>query len=85
GNYHALYNEINFLNTDIVTDLPHLFSSFLIDLREKKSKTTVAVDKPALITLFTEHLEGTLNSADSAQKLREVIYPSTAAQYARGI
>mgnify|MGYP001812294017 CR=1 FL=1 len=93
GNYHALYNEINFLNTDIVTDLPHLFSSFLIDLREKKSKTTVAVDKPTLIRLFTEHLAGnlssalssTLSTADSAQKLREVIYPSTATQYARGI
>lgn len=80
-----------------MTDLPHLFSSFLIDLREKKNKTTVAVDKPALIRLFTEHLAGnlssalsstlssTLSTADSAQKLREVIYPSTATQYARGI
>ncbi len=85
GNYHALYNETNFLNTDIVTDLPHLFSSFMIDFREKKNNTTVAVDKPALMRLFADHLQGNCDPVDSANNLREVIYPSTDTQYKKGI
>ena len=85
GNYHALYNEVNFLNTDIVTDLPHLFSSFLVDFREKKSNTTVAADKPALMRLFADHLQGIYDPVESASNLREVICPSTDTQYKKGI
>jgi putative protease len=85
GNYHALYNETNFLNTDIVTDLPHFFSSFMIDFREKKSNTTVAVDKPALMRLFADHLQGKYDPVTSANNLRKVIFPSTDIQYKKGI
>ncbi|MCI5144011.1 MAG: U32 family peptidase [Candidatus Electrothrix sp. AR3] len=82
GNYHTLYNETNFLNTDIVTDLPNFFSSFLIDLRESKSNTIVEEDKPALIKLFADHLQ---KNPDSARNLRKCIHPTTDIQYKKGI
>ena len=38
GNYHRIFNETNFLNTEIVTDFTDLFSGFLVDLREIKNR-----------------------------------------------
>jgi len=82
GNYHRIYNDINYLNTDIVTDLPDVFSSFFIDLRDIKTKTQIAVDKSRIIRLFENLLKGYPNSK---KELKHVIHPSTSAQYKRGI
>lgn len=30
GGYHTVYNEANFLNTDIISDIPDMFSNFLL-------------------------------------------------------
>ncbi len=82
GNYHSMYNETNFLNTDIVTDVPDVFSGFLIDLRDVKTGTKLMADKPRIIELFESLLNG---NPDSKQKLEQMIHPSTNTQYQKGI
>ncbi|MCI5123541.1 MAG: U32 family peptidase [Candidatus Electrothrix sp. AR5] len=82
GNYHRIYNEVNFLNTDIVTDVPNLFSSFLVDLRTIRTKTNIEVDTATLLQLFKNHLNGNL---DAAKNLRQSIRPTTDIQYKKGI
>ena len=82
GNYHCIYNNNNFLNTDIVTDLTRMFSSFFIDLRDIKTETKMEMDKPEIITLFEKLLNG---NPDSIKELKEIIHPSTNAQYKKGI
>jgi len=82
GNYHCMYNNNNFLNTDIVTDLPDIFSSFFIDLRDIKTETKIEMDKSGIIKLFENLLNG---NPDSKNELKQTIHPSTYAQYVRGI
>jgi len=82
GNYHSIYNNNNFLNTDIVADFPGLFSSFFIDLRDIKTETTIAADKSKIIKLFENLLNG---NPDSEKELKQSIYPSTNTQYKKGI
>ena len=82
GNYPGIYNRINFLNTDIVSDIPNMFSSFFIDLRDIKTETETKMDKTRIIRLFEAFLKGSL---DSKKELRQGIHPSTDAQYKKGI
>ncbi len=82
GNYNSLYNATNLLNTDIVKDVPDLFSSFLIDLRDIKTETKIELKKSRIIKLFENHLSG---NSDSSQELKHIIYPSNNTQYKKGI
>jgi len=82
GNYHSLYNEENFLNTEIVTDIPNLFSSFLVDLRDIQTSTHLKIDKSMLIQLFIKFLAG---DTAAGETIRNVIHPSTSTQYVKGI
>jgi len=82
GGYHDIFNQSNFLNTDIVTEIPGLFSRFFIDLRDIKTETTVAADKPNIIKLFENHLN---DAANTTEELTQHIYPSTHTQYVKGI
>ena len=82
GNYHRIYNEVNFLNTDIVTDVPNLFSSFFVDLRNIRTNTNIDVDTATLLQLFKNHLNGNL---DAAKNLRQSLHPTTDIQYKKGI
>ena len=82
GNYHCIYNNNNSLNTDILTDLPDVFSSFFIDLRDIKTETKTGMDKSGLIELFEQLLNG---DHDSKHELKQMIHPSTNAQYTKGI
>ncbi len=82
GNYHSIYNNINFLNTDIVKDIPNIFSNFFIDLRDIKTGTKIEMDKTSIIRLFENLLNGNL---DSKKELKQVIHPSTNTQYKKGI
>jgi U32 family peptidase len=81
-NYHSIYNNINFLNTDIVKDIPNIFSSFLIDLRDIRTETKIKMDKESIIRLFENLLNGDL---DSKKELKQIIHPSTNTQYKKGI
>ena len=82
GGYHTVYNEANFLNTDIVSDIPDVFSEFFIDLRDVETGTEVDTDKMELVKLFLGYLQGDTASINALQKN---IHPSTNSQYQRGI
>ena len=82
GNYHNIYNAANLLNTDVGTDIPDLFTSFLIDLSDIKTETSIVLDKTSLIKVFKNHLNG---NSDSTKQLQRIIHPSSNSQYKRGI
>lgn len=82
GHYHKLYNDKNFLNTEIITDIPDVFSSFLIDLRDIKTSTRIEVSKSRLVKLFEDLLAGDLTSID---EIKQRIHFTTNIQYNKGI
>jgi putative protease len=82
GNYHRIYNDAHFLNTDIVTDVPDLFSGFLIDLSDIKTETKIELDKLNLIKHFENLLNG---NPGSKEKLKQIINHSINNQYETGI
>jgi putative protease len=82
GNYHNIYNQTNFLNTAIITDIQDLFSGFFIDLSDIKTETKSALDKLSVIRLFENLLNG---NPDSEKEINQVIYPTTYTQYLKGI
>ncbi len=81
-NYHSIYNNLNYLNVDVVTDLPGFFTSFFVDLRGIETATGIGGDKAQIITLFENHLNGDLHSKEG---ITQVIYPTTDVQYSKGI
>jgi len=81
-NYHNIYNQTNFLNTAIITDIQDLFSGFFIDLSDIKTETKSALDKLSVIRLFENLLNG---NPDSENEINQVIYPTTNIQYLKGI
>ena len=82
GNYHSLYNETDFLNTDIVTERAGMFSDFCIDLRDVKTGTKKDMGKQEIVRLFETFLGG--NDA-AAETIRQHIQPTTTTQYGKGI
>jgi len=82
GNYSNIYFQKNVLNTEIVTDIPFLFSSFLIDLRDIKTETKTKQDKSMLIQLFENHLD---QHANSSRDLHRSILPTINTLYKKGI
>ena len=82
GNYHTVYNAVNLLNTNIVKDMPDLYSGFMIDLRDIKTETKIALDKASISKLFKNYLN---RDTDSEQQLKQSIYPSINTQYKQGI
>jgi len=82
GNLHRIFNETNYLNTDIITDFFGIFSGFCIDLRNINTKTCIPENKKEIIRLF----ENILNrDAGSEETLRSCIYPTISTQYRKGI
>ena len=82
GNYNELYNANNFLNTDIIKDLPFFFDSFLIDLRNIKTNTKLTINKSELIMLFEDAVNHNINSIN---KIRNNILFTTNSQYKKGL
>ncbi len=82
GNYNTIYNETNFLNMDIVTDLPGFYSGFMIDVRDIKTGTKMGMDKTGTIRLFENLLDGV---SGVKEDIVRNIYPATDRQYKRGI
>ena len=82
GNYHSIYHRNNFLNTDILTDIPGFFSSFFIDLRNIKTETKIETDKAGVIDLFENFLRG---SPGSEERLKHTLHPATCTQYKKGV
>ena len=82
GNYHSIYNNANYLNTDIIKDIPDIFSEFTIDLRKIKTDTTINAYKQDIIILFENLLKG---SPGALETIRETVHPTTNSQYHKGI
>jgi putative protease len=82
GHQHTLYHHVHCLNTDIVTEVPDLFSGFCVDFRDIRTETVTESGQAELIRLFTGHLAG---DASATMKLRQVIHPTTNRQYAKGL
>lgn len=82
GNLHHLYHENHFLNTEIMTDIPAVFSNFMIDLRNIKTRTRIKKAPLEIIDLFKELLKQKTNTAE---KLHKYIHPSIHRQYIKGI
>ncbi len=82
GGYPSIYNDEQFLNVDIVSDLADLFDEFFIDLTNIGAGSKAEQDKAQLIT----HFENLLNGDDQArQQLSNKISVSTNAQYCQGL
>lgn len=82
GNYHRLYNGLNFMNCEVVKELENLFSGYCLDLRDVETKTTCNLDKAEIISL----VQGLIGrDSDAARQLHEAIKPTTNIQYRRGI
>ncbi len=82
GNYHTIYHNKRFLNTEIITDLPGKFSSFFIDLRDVGPKTGSKVDNTLLVQRFRELIDGI---PGAEQVLKRSVFPTTHSQYLKGI
>jgi putative protease len=82
GGYPSIYNDEQFLNLDIVNDLPDLFDEFFIDLTNIGAGDTAVEDKAQLLEHFTSLIEG---KKESATHLNEMVSLSTNAQYRQGL
>jgi putative protease len=83
GGYPSIYNDEQFLNTEVVRDLSDLFDEFFIDLSDIGSGSKPAQDKVALIKLF----ESLLNDDDGEAEFELMgrVTESTYAQYIQGL
>lgn len=82
GNYHEIYNSENYFNTDIISDIPNMFSEFLIDLRDVKTNTKIETNKSKIVKYFQNIINGESNLNN---ELHQIIRPITKTQYIKGI
>ena len=83
--HNCMYNNLNFLNTDIVDELSELFSGFLIDLRDIKTQTSKPRDKGLIIQQFESLLVANADENEIVATLYESIKPTTDKQYKKGL
>ncbi len=82
GGYPSIYNDEQFLNFDIVSDLEGLFDEFFVDLTNIGAGSKAEPDKVRLVQQFQSFLSGD----DAAQQqLSGMITVSTNAQYSQGL
>ncbi len=82
GEHNSLFGAHHFLNTDILNELPDMFSSFFIDLRDIRTETKLGLEKTEIIRLFDDALKGI---PEATSELRQVIQPVTDVQYKKGL
>ena len=82
GNNQAVYHANHFLNTDVVSDFEHLFSGFLIDLRDVKTNAQSDFGKVDILKCFKSLLKG---NTESAKEIKRSIHPVINTQYKRGL
>ncbi|OBT10393.1 peptidase U32 [Shewanella sp. UCD-FRSSP16_17] len=80
--YPSIYNQDQFLNTDIIEDLSHMFDGFMIDLTNIGAGDRESPDKVALIKQFEALLDGHRNASDTLAKM---VPESTYLQYQNGL
>jgi putative protease len=82
GDYHCIYHRRHFLNTEIVEDLPGIFSGFLVDLRQIKTETRIKMHKSGIIQSFEDFLRA---EPGSKKRIEKNIHPTTNTPYVKGI
>ncbi len=82
GNFHEMYDEKDYLNLDIVTDLPDKFASYMMDLRRFDNFRKTDVENSELINLFQNHING---SPEAKQQLQMKLPATSCQQYKKGI
>ncbi|RTR33246.1 peptidase U32 family protein [Shewanella atlantica] len=82
GEHNNMYGSQHFLNTEIVSDIPDMFSSFFVDLRGIRTNTRSGRDKSKLVQLFKDLLDGQL---DAETELHQLIGHVTDTQYRKGL
>ena len=80
--YPSIYNQDQFLNTEIINDLAHLFDGFMVDLTNIGAGDKPSPDKAQLISQFEQLLAGN-HSAIAA--LDSMVTQSTVLQYHNGL
>ncbi|MCL1049890.1 U32 family peptidase [Shewanella abyssi] len=80
--YPSIYNQDQFLNTEIIDDLAHLFDGFMIDLTNIGAGDKPSPDKGQLIKQFELLINGQSNAAN---KLDSMVAQSTVLQYHNGL
>ena len=81
GDHNALYSQENYLNLEVIKDHPALFDGYMVDLRDIKTHTQVALEKTELLEAFRTQL----NDGTAGAKLHETVSPTTMAQYRKGL
>ena len=82
GGYPSIYNDEQFLNLDIINDLPDLFDEFFIDLTNIGAGADAEENKAQLIEHFENILQG---NEEASTQLNEMVTISTNAQYRQGL
>ena len=88
GGYPSIYNDEQFLNLDIIDELPDLFDEFFIDLTNIGAGSKAEQDKVQLVKHFEDLITSRHKNAtkdDSQTALKEMITISTNAQYSQGL
>jgi putative protease len=82
GGYPSIYNDEQFLNLDVIKDLPDLFDEFFIDLTNIGAGPDAEQNKAQLIEHFENILQG---NEEALSQLNDMITVSTNAQYRQGL
>ncbi|WOT04125.1 peptidase U32 family protein [Shewanella youngdeokensis] len=80
--YPSIYNQHQFLNTEIIADLAHQFDNFMIDLTNIGAGDKPSPDKVALIKQFEQLLSGRTAAIST---LNSLVKQSTVQQYHIGL
>ena len=80
--YPSIYNQDQFLNTDIIDDLSDMFDGFMIDLTNIGAGDRQSPDKIELIKQFEALLNG---QSEASVKLSSLVPESTHLQYQNGL
>ncbi|QFU22162.1 U32 family peptidase [Shewanella eurypsychrophilus] len=80
--YPSIYNQDQFLNSEIIDDLAHLFDGFMIDLTNIGAGDKPSPDKVQLIKQFEQLLSG---QTSAAKTLEDMVPQSTVLQYHNGL
>tara|TARA_B110000908_G_C10266993_1_gene465168 strand:+ start:5926 stop:8235 length:2310 start_codon:yes stop_codon:yes gene_type:complete len=84
--YPSIYNDDQFLNMEIVSDLAQLFDGFMIDLTNIGTGDKKPPEKTVLIEQFEQLLNGELEQQSSIQStLNKLVPESTNVQYHNGL
>jgi putative protease len=82
GCHNGFYGQHDYLNLNIVRDMPNTFSNFLMDLRDIKTETKMTFDKIEWVTAFFNYL----NQPDfSAENITQLMGQTMNVQYQKGL